>query len=102
MPRKKKASPVAQVENLKTPVYNNPAEHAELVQDLNQENLALGLNPRDRRSDKAGKTLSDLYVTLGRIWRENAAVRELVRTFWGLDLGGRQSGKAGDQGKKRP
>lgn len=87
MPRKKKAE--QPVEQLKTPVYNTAAEHAELVQELNEENLALGLNPRDRRSEKAGKTLSTFYADLGRIWKKNRTVRALLRAAWGFDPGGR-------------
>lgn len=100
MPKSKAAAPPEV--KVKTTVYNEPKEHQGLNQDLVDENIRLGLNPRDRRSEKAGKTLSDLFVTLSQIWRKDERVKQLVRSFWGLNSDGSNDQKHAQKGRRKP
>jgi hypothetical protein len=101
MPRKPqpKADPNLDANIIKTTVYGKMKYNQELYDALTEENRDLGLNPRDRRSDKAGKTSSDLYVTLGEIWLKNPAVRLLVRAAWGLGKATPEAQGHGSKGK---
>ncbi|HVN66951.1 MAG TPA: hypothetical protein VMT55_01145 [Candidatus Sulfotelmatobacter sp.] len=87
-------------EKRKATAYFEAQELEVLHQGLNKENLELGLSPRDRRSNRAGKTLSDLLVTLSKVWMINTMVRQLVRQHWAPGIQAKPGRKPGAKEKK--